>query len=91
MWGAGRASTLGLLREPGSRNHGASSLASVYFLSNYKLCVWGTLYTSADVCREQKRVWDHPELELQVVVSHSTWVLETKLKSSIRTASALNC
>lgn len=49
------------------------------------------MYTSADVHREQKRMWDHLEVELRVVVSHSTWVLKTKLKSSIRAASALNC
>ena len=38
----------------------------------------------------QKRVLDILELQLQVVVSHLMWVLETKLRSSTRTINALN-
>ena len=40
---------------------------------------------SADACGGQKRTSDPLELELQVAVSHLTWVLGTKLRSSRRT------
>ena len=39
----------------------------------------------------RKNVSDRLELEVQMVVSHPTWVLGTKPGSSGRTASALNC
>lgn len=38
----------------------------------------------------QKGISDLPELELQVVGSHVTWVLGTKLGSSKRATSTLN-
>lgn len=34
--------------------------------------------------RVQKRAWDPFELELQVVVSPPTWLLELELRSSVR-------
>ena len=40
--------------------------------------------------RDQKRVSDSLELELQMVVSHLTWVLEIESQDSGREASALN-
>jgi hypothetical protein len=42
------------------------------------------------VHRSQKRVLDPLELELQVVVSHPKWKLESELGSSARAVSALD-
>lgn len=39
-----------------------------------------------DVCGGQKRALDTPELELQVAVSFSVWVLGAELGSSVRAA-----
>lgn len=40
--------------------------------------------------RNQKRTFNHLELELKMAVSYSTWVLETELQSSKKVARALN-
>lgn len=40
--------------------------------------------------RGQKRALDPLKLELHTVVSHTVWVLETKLWSSVRAASTHN-
>jgi hypothetical protein len=49
------------------------------------------VHMHSDACRSQKKVLDPLELELQTVVNSWKWVLGTELKSSGRTASALNC
>lgn len=51
--------------------------------------VCGCAYLSA-VSTASRKGRQAPELELQVVVSHLTWVLETELRSSGRPASPLN-
>lgn len=43
-----------------------------------------------DGCGNQKAAFNTLELELQVVESHPTWVLETKLKSSEGASSTLD-
>lgn len=43
------------------------------------------------VLRSQKKEGDLLEMELQVSVSHPTWVLETKLGSLARATSTLSC
>lgn len=49
-----------------------------------------SVYASAHV-RGRKRVLDSLELELQVVVILSVWMLESKLGFSARAASVLKC
>ena len=53
------------------------------FIFNYVyvylcLCV-GYVHMSAGTCGDQKRASGHLELELQVVLSHLTWVLGNEL------------
>lgn len=43
-----------------------------------------------DAQRGAKRGLDPLDLELQVIVNHSTWILGTDLKSSARAANILN-
>ena len=68
-------------------------LTSIFNKVIYKLCVcvWEYMFAHmcAGACRCQKRIWDPLNLESQVTVSHLTWVLGTKLGSSLR--AALNC
>ena len=47
------------------------------------------MHTSAQRC--QTKVVDTPELELQTIVNHPTWVLVFELKFSGRLGNALNC
>lgn len=46
---------------------------------------------SAGAHRGEKRVLDPLELDLQATVSYPTWVLGTKLGSSAKATSTLNC
>ena len=53
----------------------------------FYLCVYvsvpeGLETMSTTVHRDQKRAFNHPELEVQVFVSHRKWVLETKFRFS---------
>ena len=43
------------------------------------MSVWGSGHVSGVAHRGQKRTLDLLELDLQVVISHMTWVLGTKL------------
>jgi hypothetical protein len=52
-------------------------------------CVCARVCVHADASEGQKTLSDPQELELQVVVSHPTWVLGTKLRFSSRTAFGL--
>lgn len=51
------------------------------------------MYVSTHECKCQwlSELLAPLELELQVVVRHSVWVIETELGSSIRAASTVNC
>lgn len=49
----------------------------------------GYIHVSACALGGQKRVPDPPELELQAVVSHLTWVLRTILRVSAEEESIL--
>lgn len=63
-----------------------------YFILCYRcISVRGYVDASSNFQEGEKRVLDPLEMEQQVVVSHLTWVLGTKLKPSPRQASALNC
>lgn len=57
------------------------------------MCVSMCLYihVSAGAYISQKRVLEFLELDLQVFVSHPTWVLRNKLRCSVRILQALNC
>lgn len=48
-------------------------------------------HVCSDAHRGKKRVLDPLTLELQVVVSHSSWVLGIELRSPGRATSILNC
>lgn len=55
--------------------------------------VCGYVHMSAGVSGGQKRVWDPPELESQVVLSHQIWMLGVhlwSLKSSTQSLSHLS-
>lgn len=64
-------------------------------LSYFKLCnaqcLWVGGCVNAGACRDQKRMLDPLDLELQAPVMDQTWVLGTKLLSSARVISALYC
>lgn len=64
-------------------NHLAISLVQSIFIFN---CV----YVSVSACGVQKKVPNSLELELQAVVSHLAWVLETKLRCPSRVVHKLN-
>jgi hypothetical protein len=52
-------------------------------------CMWGSLCE----CKhpQPSEVLDPLELELQAVVNHQIWLQETKLGSSAKAMTALNC
>lgn len=52
--------------------------------------VCGCVHMCVGVCGVQKRESGSLELEFQVVVSHQTWMLRTKLRISARIVQALN-
>lgn len=52
--------------------------------------VGGHVHLCAGTHRGQERVEDTLEQELQAVLSHPTWVLETERRFSGRAASVLN-
>lgn len=47
-------------------------------------------YLCIGAIRDQKRVLDPPDLELQEDISHLVWIMATKLVSSGRATSTLN-
>ena len=53
--------------------------------------MWISAPVSLGYHRVYKKTSDPLELELQAVVSHSTWALEFKFRSSARKSHALNC
>lgn len=57
----------------------------VCFVISVGVCTW-----FVNVCGVQKRESDSLILEFQVVVSHQTWMLRTKLKFSAKIVHALN-
>lgn len=69
---------------------------SIVFLK-FILCVWYVcvseceyMHVNVGTCRHQETVSDVLEMELQAAVNCPTWVLETKVGSSGRKASALS-
>lgn len=68
-------------------------------ISDLQFCAWGererererekVCYVCAGICRGQKRS-DTLVLELQHIVSHLVWVLETKPRWSTKAAGGLN-
>lgn len=61
----------------------------IFYLMCMHVCAY--MYVCALViCRNQERVSDPPELELQALVGCPIWVLGTELGSSTKAASTLN-
>ena len=68
---------------------GTISLPLIIYI-HFKLCTLGRC-ASVSAHSSQKRASDPRELEIQEVLSQLMWVIKTKLLSSARTRSALNC
>lgn len=55
------------------------------------MCIIGCGYVHVGTCRGQRRVSGLLELDLQMVVSHTTWLLKTELRSSAGAPNILSC
>lgn len=55
------------------------------------VCICMSMHVSASSCRGRRQALDFLELEVEMVVSHPRWVLETELGSSVRVLLTLDC